>query len=216
MNRKCQPTRNSFVYDCVLSSLLLHNKLLRIRSFATTVSRKGDPLGFMVAAFSHSYTPSLINNPLAGAFIILMGMAATLFFLVTSSPVGSVEDPSYAFILQRLDYILLLCERFVLEEQSGIDRLLTNLNNFAPDILYRIYLSLQEHVLARESLFSSFSILVDLPIIEFLPGPLVDRIHQNFEDFRLGGNNLMALIRSIEIRLDIPELDRIPSFWFEE
>jgi hypothetical protein len=32
----------------------------------------------------------------------------------------------------------------------------------------------------------------------------------------LGGNNLMALIRSIEIRLDIPELDRIPSFWFEE
>jgi hypothetical protein len=170
----------------------------------------------MVAAFTTPYTPSLINNPLAGAFILLMGMAATLFFVITSSAEVYAQDPSFAFILQRLENILLLSERFLLYEQSGINILLANLNNFSPEILNSMYLSLQELVLVRESLASNFLHMVNMPIIEFMPGPLVDRINQNFADFRLGGNNLMVLVRNIEIRLNIAEEERIPSFWFEE
>jgi hypothetical protein len=75
-----------------------------------------------------------------------------------------------------------------------------------------MYLSLQELVLVRESLASNFLHMVNMPIIEFMPGPLVDRINQNFADFRLGGNNLMGLVRNIEIRLNIPEEEIIPSF----
>jgi hypothetical protein len=48
-----------------------------------------------------------------------------------------------------------------------------------------------------------------------LPEPLVIRINQNWEDLRLGGNNLMDLLRQIEIRLNLPEDDRLPYFWFE-
>jgi hypothetical protein len=151
----------------------------------------------MVAAFTTPYTPSLINNPLAGAFILLMGMAATLFFVITSSAEVYTQDPSFAFILQRLENILLLSERFLLYEQSGINILLANLNNFSPEILNSMYLSLQELVLVRESLASNFLHMVNMPIIEFMPGPLVDRINQNFADFRLGGNNLMVLVRNI-------------------
>ena len=181
-NRKCHSKRNLSIFDCVRSNLLWHKKS-DVRSFSYTFSRKGDPLGFMAVAYNVAYTPNLINNPLGGAFILLMGMSAILFFLVTGLPGVLMEDHSLAFIIQQLDSILLLCERLVLEEQRAVDLLLANLNNYAPgsELLYRICFLFQEHALARESLFSRFSILVDLPIIQFLPGPLIDRIHGNFK-----------------------------------
>jgi len=108
--------------------------------------------------------------------------------------------------------MLLLSEMFITYEQRGIDVMLASMNNFSPEVLHHFYLSLQELVTARESLFSNLSDAINSPNIEFLPRPLVDRIDQNLEDLRLGGNDLMALIRDVEARLNIPQSERIPSF----
>jgi hypothetical protein len=139
-------------------------------------------------------------------------MAAALFFLTGSLPEFFAQDPSYAVILARLDNLLLLFERFLLYEQNGINLLVASINNFSPEVLGNLYLSLQELVTVRESLFSRLDSLINSPEIEFLEGPLVDRINNVFEDLRLGGNNLMALIREIEDKLGISESERIPSF----
>ena len=208
---KCQSKRNLSRFDYVKSDLLLHNKL-PIRSFSSTFSRRGDPLGSLVVAFSTPYASSFLCNPLGGAFVLLMGMASTLFFVTMSLPEFFAQDPSYAAIIQRLESIFLLYERFLSYEQSGIDILLANLNNFSPETLNSFYLSLQELVTVRESLFSNLSNLINSPEIEFLEGPIVDRINQIFEELRLGGNNLMGLIRNIEGRLNIAEEERIPLF----
>ena len=210
-NMKCQSKRNLSRFDYVKSDLLLHNKL-PIRSFSSTFSRRGDPLGSLVVAFSTPYASSFLCNPLGGAFVLLMGMASTLFFVTMSLPEFFAQDPSYAVIIQRLESIFLLYERFLSYEQNGIDILLANLNNFSPETLNNFYLSLQELVTVRESLFSNLSNLINSPEIEFLEGPIVDRINQIFEELRLGGNNLMGLIRSIEGRLNIAEEERIPLF----
>ena len=214
-NIRCQCKRNSFRFNYVKLGLLLHNKF-PIRSFSSTLSRKGDPLGNLVVAFGTPYASSFLCNPLGGAFILLMGMASTLFFVTMSLPEFFAQDPSYAVIIQRLESIFLLYERFLSYEQSGIDMLLANLNNFSPETLNNFYLSLQELVTVRESLFSNLSNLINSPEIEFMEGPIVDRINQIFEDLRLGGNNLMSLVRNIEDRLNIVEEERIPLFWFEE
>lgn len=205
-NVKCQSKRNLPRLNYVK-----HDKL-PIRPFSSTSSRRGDPLGSLVAAFSVPYAPSFLCNPLGGAFILLMGMASTLFFVTMSLPEFFSQDPSYAIIIQRLENIFLLYERFLSYEQSGIDILLANLNNFSPETLNNFYLSLQELVTVRESLFSNLSNLINSPEIEFLERPIVDRINQIFEQLRSGGNNLMGLIRNIEDRLDIAEEERIPSF----
>jgi hypothetical protein len=204
-----------FAYDNIKLDILLNNKISK-RPFSSTPSRKGDPLGFVVAAFSSPYAPSFLSNPLGTAFILLMGMAVTLFFLISSLPAFLASDPSYVLILQRVDSICLLLERFIPYEQNGVAILMASINNFTPETLNYFYLSLQELLTAREALFPLLSELVNSPEIEFLEPPVVDRINQNLEDFRLGGNNLMRLIRDIEGRLNIPEGERIPPFWFEE
>lgn len=210
-NMKCQSKYNSSRFNYVKSDLLLHNKL-PIRSFSSTFSKRGDPLSNLVVAFSTPYASSFLCNPLGSAFILLMGMASTLFFVTISLPEFFAQDPSYAAILQRLDNIFLLYERFLSYEQSGIDILLANLNNFSPETLNNFYFSLQELVTVRESIFSNLSDLINSPEIEFLERPIVDRINQIIEDLRSGGNNLMSLIRNIEDRLNIAEEERIPSF----
>jgi len=97
-------------------------------------------------------------------------------------------------------------------ELNGINVMLTSMSNFSPEVLNHFYLSLQELVTVREALFSYLADVINSPEIEFLPRPLVERIEQNMEDLRLGGNNLMALVRDIEARLNIPQAERIPSF----
>jgi len=87
------------------------------------------------------------------------------------------------------------------------------MGNFSPEVLNHFYLVLQELVTVRESLFSNLDNLISSPEIQFLElEPLFDRIDQNIEDFRFGGNRLMTLIRDVEVRLNIPEAERIPSF----
>ena len=205
------PLANSNYIGLNLLSLIK----LPLRSFSTTSIRKADPLSTVVAAFNTPYVSSFLANPLGGAFILLMGMASTLFFVTMSLPEFFAQDISYAMILQRLEAIFLLYERFILYEQSGIDMLLANINNFSPEILGNFYLSLQELVTVRESLFSILSDFVNSPEMELMEGPTVDRANQILEDLRLGGNNLMDLIRNLEDRLNIGENERIPSFWFE-
>lgn len=210
-NNRCFYTRNSCLFDYVKFPLIVNYKLT-IRSFSSTYRREGDPLGTVAAAFTTTYAPSFLSNPLGASFIILMGLATSLFFVTGSLPGFFGQDPTYAMIIQRLDNIFLLCETFLSYEQSGIDILTANLNNFTPETLHNFYLSLQELVLVRESLFSNLSNLINSPEIEFAEGPILDRINQNFEDLRVGGNNLMGLIRILEDRLNIMEEERIPSF----
>jgi hypothetical protein len=203
--------RSSSSFDHVKSDLLFRNGI-PIRPFSSTPSRKGDPLGTTVLAFSSPYAASLLANPLGIAFVLLMGMSTGLFLLVTDLPGFFALGPSYGDILQRMDSILLLSETLISYEQNGIAILLTNIGNFSPEVLHSFYLSLQELVTVRESLFSNFDDLMNYPEIMFLDRPLLDRIDQNIEELRLGGNNLMSLIRDIEARLNIPESERIPSF----
>lgn len=203
----------SINYNYIKLNLLLIKSPLRL--FSTTFIKKADPLSTVVVAFNTPYASSFLSNPLGGAFILLMGMASTLFFVTASLPEFFAQDPSYALIIQRLENIFLLYERFLSYEQNGIDILLANINNFSPEALGNFYLSLQELVTVRESFFTILSDLISSPEIEFMEGPIVDRINQILEDLRSGGNNLMGLIRNLEDRLNIVEEERIPSFWFE-
>ena len=212
--RKRQHKRNLPILDHVELNLSLSRKL-PVRPFSSTPSRKGDPLGITSLAFATAYSSSFLANPFGAAFILLMGMAATLFFVTRSLPDFFLQDPSYASILLRLDNIFNLYENFLLYEQNGINILLANLSNFSPETLRSFYLSLQELVTIRESIFFNLDHLINSPEIELLGGPILDRANQILEDLRLGGNNLMDLIRNLENRLNIPEEERIPSFWFE-
>jgi hypothetical protein len=198
-------------YDSLrLDHVKLNSRKLPVRPFSSTTSRRGDPLGVTALAFGTPYPSSFLASPFGSTFIILMGMAATLFFVTLPEFLG--QDPSYALILVQLDNIFSLYENFLLYEQNGINMLLTNLGNFSPEILTSFYLSLQELVTIRESLFSNLDHLINLPEIQLIGGPILDRANQIIEDLRLGGNNLMELIREIENRLNIPEQERIPSF----
>lgn len=185
---------------------------LPLRLFSTTSMRKADPMSTVVISFNTPYASSFMANPLGGAFILLMGMASTLFFVTAALPEFFAQDYSYALIIQRLENISLLHETFLAYERSGTDILLASMNNFSPEVLGNFYLSLQELVTVRESLFNILDNLMDSPDIQFMEEPIVDRINQIHEDLRLGGNNLMALIRNIEDRLNIVEEERIPSF----
>lgn len=169
-------------------------------------------MGVTVLSFSHPYASSLMCNPLGGAFILLMGMAVTLFFVTQSLPEFFSQDPSYALIIQRLDSLFSLYERFLVLEQNGVNILLANIDNFTPETLGNFYLSLQELITIRESIFPTLDYIINSPEIEFLERPIVDRINTIIEDLRLGGNNLVVLIRNIENRLNIPMEQRIPSF----
>ena len=182
------------------------------RSFSSTPRRKGDPLFTTSIAFASPYAASLLCNPLGAAFILLMGMATTLFFLTLGLPGFFALNPPLGLVLQRLDNIFLLSETYLSYEQNGINILLSNIGNFSPETLNNYYLSLQELITVRESLFSNFNNAIMSPQVEALPEVLADRANHIFEEFRLSGNNLISLIRDIEGRLNIPENERIPSF----
>jgi len=89
--------------------------------------------------------------------------------------------------------------------------LLDNLNNFTQEHLYQFYLSLQQLVLVREVLFSVLTDLINSPYIQLLQGPILDRLEEIHESLRLGGNDLMSLVRNIENILNIPEQERVPQ-----
>lgn len=214
-NRKVQFKHDSFSRRNKTKFNLVLHKGTTVRSFASTPSSKIDPIWSTALAFATPYSPSVLANPLAGAFILLMGMAVTLFFLVSTLPRFFAGDPSYAEIIRNLDNILSLLETFLAYEQSGVNIMLTNLNNFSPEILTNYYSILQELVTVRESLYIKLDRLVNSPNIVFIERPIIDRVNEIYENYRLGGNNLMNLVRNIENRLNIPEQERIPSFWFE-
>src|SRR5215469_12938085 len=122
----------------IKSNLVIHSGIFT-RSFASTPSNRADPLGFVALSFATPYPPILLANPLAGAFILLMGMGSTLFFLTSSLPLFFAQDPSYAEILCRLDNLFGLYETYLAYERSGIDIMLANLNNFTPETITNFY-----------------------------------------------------------------------------
>ena len=83
---------NSYKFDYTQSDSLLHNGV-PIRPFSSTPRRKADPLSTTVAAFSSSHAPSLLSNPLGCAFVLLTGLATTLFYLVGGLPEFFAHDP---------------------------------------------------------------------------------------------------------------------------
>jgi len=169
-------------------------------------------LGVSVGAFAIPYASSLVFNPFVGAFVVLTGLAATLYFVTVNFSVFLTQDASYAFILQRLDYMFHLYDTLLVYEQNGIDLFMANMNNFSPESLRNFYLVFQELITVRESLFNALGNLLSTPEIEFLEGPILERANQILEDLRLGGNNLVGIIRILEDRLNIPEGERIPTF----
>lgn len=219
IDRKHKPKRGlhtiihvSYRISPVKLDLVQHNDSLLVRQFSSTPPRRGDPLGVVAAAVSSPYTLSFLNNPLGGLVMVSIGLATTLFcvFMSLSSVFG--QDNAFSFFLQRLDSILLLCERFLLHERNLVSLIGAHLSSFSSATLHSFYLPLQELVFIHESLFSIMNDLLISPHIQHLPGPLVDRFNQTFENLRLEGNGLMMLVREIEDRLDIAESDRIPSF----
>lgn len=186
--------------------------VLPARLFSTTLIRKVDPLGTTVLAFNTPYAPSLLANPFGIAFVLLMGMGVCLFYLTQSLPESLGQSPEYIIVIQQIDNLLLLYERFLYYEQYVINMLLPNLDNFTPEALRNYYLALQELVTVRESAFNRLNNLFNLPEIQFLGRIIVDRIENAIEELRLSGNNLMFLVRNIETRLNIPEGERIPPF----
>lgn len=205
------PKPHAFVTLPLTSSLSLY-RTRSSRSFSSTVPRKADPLGVVAAAISTPHTLSFLSNPLGGLVMVLIGMATTLFFVFMSLSSVFGQDNAFSFFLQRLDSILLLCERFLLYERNVVSLIGAHLSSFSSATLHSFYLPLQELVFIHESIFSIVNDLLISPHIERLPGPLVDRLNQSFENLRLEGNGLMMLVREIEDRLNIAESDRIPSF----
>ena len=189
---------------------------LLVRSFSITSVRKGDPLSVTASAFSVPYAASLLSNPFGGAFIVLMGMGVALFCLTENLPEFFMQSQEYMAAIQRIDSILRLYETFLSYEQNGTAMLLANLDNFSPEVLANLYLSLQELITVRESAFVALNNIVDLPHVQFLGESIMNRIHDTLGDFRLSGNNLINLLRTIEDRLGIVEEERIPPFWFED
>jgi len=84
--------RNSYKLDYVQSDFLLRNGV-PIRPFSSTPPRRADPLSTTVAAFGSSHAPSLLSNPLGCAFVLLMGLATALFYLVAGLPAFFSQDP---------------------------------------------------------------------------------------------------------------------------
>ena len=201
------------------SKIFLHNgipavphSLTPVRPFSSTSVRKADPVGFTALSFFTPYPSSILTNPVAGAFIVLIGMAATLFLTTSDLSIFFAGEHTLGEILRRIDNLFLLYERFLVLELNEIERLFANLDNLNPGTLTNFYFVLQELVAVRESLFNILTELINSPYIELLPRPVVDRINDIYEDLRLGGNNLMGLIREIEDILNIPREERIPSF----
>ena len=185
------------------------------RSFSTTCVRK-EPLTTTSLAFSTPYSSSLLANPYGAAFILLMGMSVSLFFLTTGLTGFFEHGPELELVLERLESLFLLYEKFIAYERSGTDMFLVNINSFTPENLQAFYSLFQELVTTRESLFTQISKISTLPEITYLPDPIKDRIDDIYEDFRGSGNDLVALIRTIEDKLNIPVEQRLPSFWFED
>ena len=210
-SRNFQSKSNSSIFNFIKLDLVLYHSIL-VKSFSSTPSNKVDPLGSVALSFATSYPSSLLANPLAGSFIILVGLAGTLFFTTLALPQFFSQDPSYAQIICRLENIFLLYDTFLAYERSAIDLMIANLGNFTTETLTNFYFSLQELVTVRESVFEIVTNLINSPDIEFLEEPLKIRINEIHQDLRSGGNSLMNLIRDIEDTLNIPEDDRIPSF----
>lgn len=208
---KFQSKSNSSIFG--FSKLVLNlYKGIFIRPFSSTCSRKVDPVGFVALSFATPYPASLLVNPIAGGIIILVGMASTLYLTTVTLPQFFSQDPSYAQIICRLENIFLLYDTYLGYERSVNNLLLANLDNFTLETLTNLYFSLQELVAVRESLFETVTNLINSPDIEFIEGPLKDRINLIHQDLRLGGNSLMRFMRGIEDILNIPADDRIPSF----
>jgi len=86
---------------------------LEVRYLSSSPRLGADSLGVLIASLGTSYTPSFLGNHLGAAFILLMGLASTLFFVTASFSGRIAQDPSYEFILQRLDLVFLLYESFI-------------------------------------------------------------------------------------------------------
>ena len=213
-SRKSQSKSNSSIFSFIKLDLILYHGI-PVRPFSSTSSNKVDPLGVVALSFATPYSPSLLANPLASSIIILIGLAGTLFFTTLALPQFFLQDPSYAQIICRLENIFLLYDTFLAYERSVSDIMIANLGNFTLETLTNFYFSLQELVTVRESVFEIVTNFINSPDIELLEGPLKIRINEIHQDLRSGGNSLINLIRDIEDTLNIPEDDRIPSFWFE-
>jgi hypothetical protein len=52
---------------------------LSAKLFSTTLIRKADPLSTTVLSFATPYGPGVLYSPIGAAFIVLVGMATTLY-----------------------------------------------------------------------------------------------------------------------------------------
>jgi hypothetical protein len=200
------------VINCTTSIWCKTAPKSQVRLFSSTSIRNGDPLGITAMALSVPYAAGFIANPLGGSFILLMGMGAAIFGLTTSFMTFAETNVDLGQILQRLDSIFCLYETFILFIQSGINILDTTLDNFTPEVLVYFYDSLQELITIVECLFAELNTLMVSPHVTLAGEPVVERGELILEDLRQVGNDLVALIRDIEDRLNLPEDHRLPSF----
>ena len=185
-----------------------------VRPFSSTTARKADPVSTTAMAISVPYAAGFLSNPLSSSLIILTGMATAIFALTTSF-IQFAEINELGYILQYLDNLFSLYETYISVSQSGIDILGAALNNFTPEVLVYFYDPLQQVLALTERLFGELDTLLASPHVRFAGEPIVNRGELILEDLRSVGNDLISLIRDIETRLNIPEDQRVPTFWFE-
>lgn len=87
--------------------------LTPVRPFSSTSVRKADPIGFTALSFFTPYTSSFLTNPFGGAFIVLIGMAATLYLTTSDLSLFLAREHTLGEILRQLDNLFLLYERFL-------------------------------------------------------------------------------------------------------
>ena len=146
------------------------------RKFSSSSARRTDPLGFVGLSFMCPYPPSILTSPFFGAFFVLVGMSAALFFATSDISQFLANDPTLAEILRRTDNIFLLFERFLELERVLVGMFFGNLDNMIPENRAHYYFVLQELVTVREALFNNLTELINSPYMELLPRPVGDRI----------------------------------------
>jgi hypothetical protein len=219
------------------------------RCFSRTPILRTDPVTLPLTAtslaFNVPYSPSVLANPLGVTFIILVGLATSLFFL--SEPMYNffLADPPTPFTYEQAYSIFCAYDTFLSREKIAISEMWNDLSNYSPELLRGFYFQIQELITVRELNFITLFGFFDHPRVsrwfpinpvqDFLPNapimsnaillPYTEReylerhiarsMFSTIAYYRRGGNDLFRLLRHMEDVLQVPFSQRIPVYMFE-
>lgn len=211
-----------------------------VRSYSVTLVKRVDsvtsPLLVTSLAFNTPYSPSILSNPIGAAFLVLIGMATTLYYVSTPMFNFFLWGEPTIFSVEQANYIFTLFDEFLSREKYTIRLLLNDLSpSYDPELLRGFYFQIQELITIKEYSYLSLFGFYDHPSVQAFIAeghvptiPVLDterawaqryianRILPIHWAYRHEGCNLVHLLRSIENYLWVPTVRRVPSFWFED